>query len=186
MLNKIIFIMGFVLLLTANIYAMQSKEVLQKHLEKAVWQSTQPLRPHLSQQKLDKIPQLLTAAKVQAQKKLGLADMTEEGVVESLYFYLGGGYNPIEEQAVTEERLVLAERFSKEDLEHALHYALMVIVPEQYDSFLEPKLYPAVKNWDDFYMLCQAFMDTFYNILSKKLAVGDPEMLENVFLNDLD
>ena len=176
------------LFLAGTMYGAEIDKTLSKNVERAVVNAAKSyyLYPRLSKEKLDAIPALLTKAKMHARKELGLTDITEEDVVANLHFYLGGGYNPLEDYATLDEDIAFAAQFSKQDLEHALHYALAIILDEKYRTFLEPQLYPAVKDWDAFYVLCQAFADEFYDVLSEELATGNKSVMEEVFLNDPD
>ena len=186
MIGKLSGIIGICLLACA-VQAAVFNAASEKRFEKMVVRAKQShqLYPHLSEKQVAQIPVLLAQAATRARANEALTWVTQEDVVENLHFYLGG-YNPLEQYADTEEKLIAAQDFSAEDLAHALHYALVIIVPEKYRTFLKPQLYPPVKDWEKFYILCQAYMDEFYKVLSQELAVGNASVIEEVFLIDPD
>ena len=188
MLHKWSLALG-ILLLAGNVQSAQFQTVLAKNIERVVLQEVQAKNsyPGLSKEQSEQIPFLLTLAAEQAYRAYPeLGELTPQDVVANLRFYLGGGYNPLEARATTDEERARASQFSKKDLEHALHDALVLVVAPRYRTFLKNSDYPRVKNKEQFDALCQAFMDDFYEVLSKDLATGNKSAIEEVFLVDPD
>ena len=155
-----------------------------KNVEKAWLQTQQQQEPHLTKEEMEKLPILLWQATMRVHADLGLTNLDEKDVILEVYAFLDG-YNLLEEKAVTEQEFVAASKVSQRQRTHALHWAVVTILPEPYKKVLVPQLYPEVKNWNNFYKWCQLYMNEFYRIL-EQLAYGNKEYLEEVFLIDPD
>jgi len=176
---------GFLLLACTSAQGANLETKLMKKIElEVVTMARQTEQPQLTEKQQKELPLLLKRATQQVQTKLDLQETDTEEVILTLYDYLDG-YNLLEEKATTEQELRMAQAVSKRNRRHALHFAVVTILPEQYHKLFPPKLYPEVTNWSRFYTWCRIYMDEFYRIL-EQLAEGNEEYLEEVFLIDPD
>lgn len=155
-------------------------------LERAVVKSAREaeykgFNPHLSQEQMQEIPQLV------AKGKEYLSGSHQANVfVAGIYYHL---YNQVSEE--------MKEQLSREDkdlyLEHALDYVFSVLFKN--DEGLEfifgeqpynSANYPAVQNYKRFNDVCQMYMDMTYKTLQEvSLAIdnGDGETFQEIMLD---
>ncbi len=188
MLRKIKWTGIILLLAVASGYATSLEQVVNRAVETAIRRAQIPqVNAQLPKEQLTQIPFLLTEAKEHAQTDLDLQWVDETDVVLSLHYCLSG-YNPLEAHAATEEEAATVREIPVEELNHALHVALIKIIPAKYRKPLvyKPSLYPVVEDMERFSILCQLFMDEIYDILANELAPGKLDALHDFFVNDPD
>ena len=160
------------------------ENLFMKHVEKNFLQTKVSQEPHWSVTQQARFPVLLVQATQHVRKDLGLTHTDGEDVIWAVYEFLDG-YNLLEEKAANEQELLAAQAVSPQNRRHALHFAMVTVLPQEYKKLFPPARYPEVKNWTLFYKWCQIYMDEFYRLM-EKLADADKEYLEEIFLIDPD